>query len=108
MTNNELIKAPIDNKNVMQDWIEEVFDGQNCVWGKGSAVGYIYNEPVLAAWSDNMLLWQFILDNSIEDTNHLAVLKDRLNAHHDPDGSLVEKFTVIGNILMQQFYWKED
>ena len=28
----ELIPAPIDNKNVTTDWIEDVFDHQSCLW----------------------------------------------------------------------------
>lgn len=103
----ELIPAPIDNKNVVQDWIEEIFDYQTCIWGeKKSAIGYVHGQPVMAAWSENNLLWKFMEEKTIEDSDHLAVLKDRLNDAHDPDGELVETFKVLGNILWQKFYWK--
>ena len=105
----EMIPAPIDNKNVTTDWIETIFDSQSCVWGeKRSAVGYINGEPVIAAWDRNLLLWQFSLITSLEDSISLAILKDRLNAAHDPDGDLIETLNVVGNMLMQRFYWKNE
>ena len=105
----ELIPAPIDNKNVTTDWIEDVFDNQSCIWGENkSAVGYINEEPVIAAWDRNLLLWQFSLITSLEDSISLSILKDRLNAAHDPDGDLVEDLKVVGNLLMQKFYWKNE
>ena len=105
----ELIPAPIDNKNVTTDWIEDVFDNQSCIWGKkNSAVGYINEEPVIAAWDRNLLLWQFSLITSLEDSISLSILKDRLNAAHDPDGDLVEDLKVVGNLLMHKFYWKNE
>lgn len=109
MEKKELIPAPIDNKNVDTDWIETIFDNQSCVWGdKRSAVGYINGEPVIAAWDNNLLLWQFPLMPAIEDTVPLSILKNRLNAAHDPEGDLVEDFSVVANMLMQKFYWKNE
>lgn len=109
MEKKGLMPAPIDNKNVDTDWIETIFDNQSCVWGENkSAVGYINGEPVIAAWDGNLLLWQFPLITSLEDSSHLDVLKDRLNAAHDPNGDLIETFAVTGNLLMQKFYWKNE
>lgn len=108
MEEKKLIPAPIDNKNVMQDWIEEIFDYQTCIWGeKNRAIGFIHEQPVLATWGGNTLLWKFTEESTIEDSDHLAVLRDRLNDAHDPNGDLLEKFKVIGNVLVQQFYWRE-
>ncbi len=105
----ELIPAPIDNKNVVQDWIEEIFDYQTCIWGeKKSAIGYVHGQPVIAAWYKNILLWKFTEEKEIENSDHLAELRNRLNNAHDPNGNLIEEFKVIGNILMQKFYWKDE
>lgn len=103
-----LIPAPIDNKNVTTDWIEEVFDFQTCLYNKNKAVGFIDNEPVLATWQNNILLWNFHLETKIENSKHLTVLKKRLAEYHDPDGNLFEEFVVVGNTLMQKFYWKNE
>ena len=106
-----LMPAPIDNKNVMQDWIEEIFDYQTCVWGeKNCAVGFIHEQPVFAAWTNNHLTWKFTEVRLLDDDgcDHLAVLKDRLNDAHDPDGDLVETFRVARNVLWQSFYWKNE
>ena len=103
----ELIPAPIDEKNVTSDWIECVFDNQSCVWGKKSAVGYINGEPVIAAWDSNMLLWKFPITRDLDMSVHLAILKDRLERWNE-ERRFVEHFNVLGNMLMQKFYWKNE
>lgn len=109
MEEKKPIPAPIDNKNVMKDWIEEIFDYQTCIWGeKRCAIGFIHEQPVFAFWSNNVLTWKFTEEKSILDSDHLAILKDRLKDHHDPDGSLEETFRVVDNMLMQRFYWKNE
>ena len=104
----KMMPAPIDEKNVTSDWIECVFDNETCIWGKGKcAVGFIHEQPVMAAWSGNTMLWKFMEEQTIEDTDHLAVLKDRLRRCTDPESDLTETFNVVGNMLMQKFYWKD-
>lgn len=104
----KLIPAPIDEKNVTSDWIEDVFDNQSCVWGeKKSAVGYIDKQPVVAAWSENMLIWGFPITKNLENSVHLAILRDRLE-RWDEDNRFIEHFNVVGNMLIQKFYWKNE
>ena len=105
----ELIPAPIDGKNVSTDWIQDVFDNQSCVWNGQKAIGFINNHPVLVAWSDNILLWQFPLVTDIEEFGDLAVLRDRLKIYEDdPDNNFVTKDSIVGNLLMQKYYWKNE
>ena len=104
----KMMPAPIDNKNVMCDWIGEIFDNGDCTRNNNTLVGFIHEEPVIATWKDNILLWQFSIMRNIKDTLELSVLQKRLAEHHDIEGSLVEQFTIIGNLLMQQFYWKNE
>lgn len=105
----ELIPAPFDEKNVSTDWIQDVFDNQSCVWNGQKAIGFINNHPVLVAWSDNILLWQFPLVTDIEEFGDLAVLRDRLKIYEDdPDNNFVTKDSIVGNLLMQKYYWKNE
>ena len=104
----KLIPAPIDNKNVTTDWIEDIFDYQTCVWGKKCAVGFINSEPVIAGWKENLLIWQFPITTDFENSISLARLKDRLEKYSENNPELVEHYNVFGNMLMQKFYWKSE
>lgn len=104
-----LIPAPIDNKNILQDWIEYIFDYQSCIWGeKNRAIGFICGQAVLATWDGNNLLWTFTEKASINGSEYLSALRKRLESAHDPNGNLVEFFKVVGNSLWQTFYWKDE
>lgn len=103
----ELIPAPFDEKNVSTDWIRDVFDNQSCVWNKQTAIGFINDHPVLVTWDDNILLWKFPLVTDIREFGNLAVLRDRLKIYEDdPDNNFVTKDSLVGNLLMQKYYWK--
>lgn len=105
----KLIPAPIDNKNVTTDWIEEVFDYQTCIWGKReSAIGFIHDRPVVAEWSENNLFWKFVEEESIDGSDHLEELRKRLKVYDDANPELVESHNVIGNYFWQKFYWKNE
>ena len=100
--------APIDEKNVCTDWIEDVFDDNNCIWGKKSAVGYFKGEPVVVTWEGNVLYWRFPIISHLENSITLAYLKEKLCEWHDKESNLVDYFNVIGDTLTQSFYFKED
>ena len=105
----ELIPAPFDEKNVSTDWIQDVFDNQSCVWNKQTAIGFINNNPVLVTWDDNILLWKFPLVTDIKEFGNLAVLRDRLKIYEDdPNNNFVTKDSLVGNLLMQKYYWKSE
>lgn len=103
-----LIAAPIDNKNVTTDWIEDIFDNQNCTWGNKMAVGFIKDTPVIASWHDNVLIWTFPTVVSIEESGHLAELMSRLKEYNDANPELWEAYDGFKNFLMQKFYWDND
>jgi hypothetical protein len=102
------LPAPIDGKNVTTDWIEDIFDNLSCVKKQDCAVGFINDQPVLAAWSGNYLVWKFLELETIKDSVPLAELRKRLEKYHDPERDLEEKFAIIGNLLLQQFFWKDE
>ena len=108
MKEKELIPAPIDNKNVMEDWIEDIFDNQTCIWGDRKCIGFINGQTMIASWTLNRLMWKFAELKNIEGSECLNVLRRRLNEAHDPDGNLIEEFFVVGNRLWQDFYWKNE
>ena len=107
---NKLIPAPIDNKNVMTDWIEEIFDFQTAVRRKKTMVGFIADEPAVARWNDNVLIWTFPLwpTLTIEDSKPLEELKKRLKVYDDANVELITIDNVDRHSLMQKFFWKKD
>ena len=106
----KLIPAPLDNKNVTTDWIEEIFDFQTCIYGKKMAVGFIADEPVIAAWTVNTIIWSFpsLVMTCIDGTKPLEELRKRLSVYDDANTELKHEYCVIGNLLMQKFYWNKD
>ena len=109
MNKEELIPAPVDNKNVATDWIEDIFDFQTCVRNKKTAVGFIADEPAIVSWADNVILWSFpLVVSPIFGTARLEELKKRLKIYDDENPELVTDYEVVGNLLMQKFYWNNE
>ena len=54
-----LIPAPIDEKNITSDWIEDIFDNC-CFGGKGNNiyVGFIKDCVVLCEYHGNVINWK--------------------------------------------------
>lgn len=104
----DLLPAPIDGKSVTTDWIEEIFDHQTAAWGKGCMVGFINESPVMATWARNVLTWQFLNVASIKSSKELEVLKKRLSVFDDSNAELLHDYEIVGNILIERFFWNSD
>ena len=53
---NSLVPAPIDNKNVMLDWLEEnMFDDGSYAFSGNTYLGFIVGVPVMATIKDNIV-----------------------------------------------------
>lgn len=98
----ELIPAPIDEKNVSSDWIEDIFDNNLGIGCGKSAVGYIANLPVYVAWNSNYVVWKIIIGGD----ELLDEIERRLAAYEEDDSNLMSKRKKIGTIILQTFYWK--
>lgn len=101
---NVFTPAPLDDKNVMTDWIEEVFDWQSGLYHKNQCVGFIFNCPVLATWHDNVLTWHFI---SEEFKTAQSVLCERLKEKEDVNSELFSQLEIVYRDVKQYFYWRE-
>jgi hypothetical protein len=102
------IPAPIDEKNVCTDWIEEIFDYQSCLRYKKRAVGFVDEEPVIASWEGNLLTWKFPVMRDFENSISLAYLKEKLERYSEYNPELVEHYNVVGDTLEQRFYWRNE
>ena len=104
----KMIPAPIDEKNVTSDWIEDVFDGSNCVCNDNTLLGFIKDCPVIAAYYNNVIVWKFINESSEKTFDGLLELKKRLDEYDKENHELVTVAKVIGSILIQRFYFTND
>lgn len=102
-----LIPAPLDEKNVMTDWIMEIFDNYgDCVCNGKQYVGFVSNVPVYARYYGNTIVWMVIYTISPDHT--ISVLQSRLKEHEDTESSLFSKMTIEENVLYQEFFWLDD
>lgn len=128
--------APIDNKNVMEDWIyDEVFRNgfMETPWNKGnerSIIGYIDEILIMANWTfgDNHIRfrafgrihmfsqkWRSRVFTREEENKALAVLeritKSFLSLNEDKNSNL-QVWTIMNDCrqldLFCSFHWKDD
>lgn len=102
----ELIPAPIDDKNVMEDWINDVFDNGDCTEDRKRIIGFIDHSPAMASWHDNVLIWTFYEVAWVDRQNSIKELRRRLAEKEDPKSNLYSLITGGEHGLVQKFYWK--
>ena len=96
----EIILAPIDQKNVMSDWIAEIFDDGDCTSDGGNKlVGFIKGYPVYAKWFSNQIWWNFVQG---QDTGACKELIRRLDEHEDPKSVLFSRRDIFGDGIFSE------
>lgn len=85
-----LIKAPIDEKNVSSVWIDQVFDNLAFVQSGEKYVGFINDVPAWCEIYDNFVSWELCGDDGIEQA--FSELKYRLKQidNENPDNLVVK------------------
>lgn len=115
MEKKKLIPAPLDEKNVTTDWIEELFDDQSALYGKDKMLGFMAGAAVEASWSGNVLHWK-VLDGDGEAA--IGRLRQRYGERYPDEESpfivrktMTYKETYGSRTLTEYtmvFYWKPD
>ena len=97
--------APIDEKNVTTDWINDVFD--DCIECGNDMIGYINGVPLHVTWHDNILCWEIVGAKRILETSN--ELKRRLEEYEkDEDSTIMSNRLTCGYLTTQAFYFKPD
>lgn len=104
----KLIPAPIDDKNVMTDWIAEVFDDSFCVadYKNNQILGFIELCPVHVKWYRNRLEWHFV-DHQVDNKSAIDFLTKKLEEKAKANPELLQDWFVIGDGIAQNFYWRD-
>jgi hypothetical protein len=115
METSKLIPAPIDNKNIMEDWIEEIFDEQSALCSKHEYIGFIGGLGFTCRIEGNNLRWLLIhggyFANETERHNALDTLYKRLKEidKDNEESGIRTEYYRIGLIgLSQSFYFVDE
>ena len=114
----KLIPAPLDEKNLTTDWIEEVFDNYSCsCGGKRNNVytGIVEDCPVSCFVTHNRVMWHVDPHiGGVPNAGHaycslISRLKDLFDEDENP-GIVVEYDDSMkdGYFLVQTFYFKDE
>lgn len=103
-----LIPMPVDDKHVMTDWIDDVFDGhysQRCNGKHGNFIIGIYKDrPTLATISGNAITWQIL---GCHQTMHAELCDDIQSIGLEGNGLKIE-YEIKDDRLVQKFYLTEE
>jgi len=105
--------APIDEKNITSDWIEQCFDDYNCTYTevkrKNKYCGFILGECVMCSYTfgNNTLQWVIFAEGeklqSVRD--HLIHICKEIDKENE---GLVCEYQIENNTIYQSFYFECD
>ena len=125
---NSLVPAPIDNKNVMLDWLEEnMFDDGSYAFSGNTYLGFIAGVPVMATVKDNIVelkcipqpyrstdklddFGNAVIKNLTEDECHLTTYmvpayKQYIDDEREGDAKLLISFSIYEDEATISFHW---
>lgn len=113
METKTLILAPIDEKNITSDWIEDIFDTY-CFGGRKDniCVGFVNDCVVICSYFGNCIDWKVESEHfnysAPARTSAFSELKTRLKAIEEENPDVVVKSSVCNETLCitQSFYFK--
>ena len=105
----KLIPAPLDEKNVTTDWIEEVFDDCNCTRNGSVYTGFVKDSVCSCLVGRNTIIWKIDKDYAKDAGLSYTELLKRLREHDTPP--LVVKYDTSMKetlLLGQRFFFRDD
>ncbi len=121
---NELMEAPIDEKNVLADALFDLlFDNSLYVWEGCQAVGFVNNIATIASYLDNILVvkiipnntsqeekdrWNFAVVNSITGLELDNIKKFEYISFLNEDENIIFTYVVLRGVVEFQFHFNED
>ena len=113
--------APIDEKNVTSDWIEQIFDGYNCTYTEVKRThkycGFVGGELVMCSYTfgTNTLQWWIVIPSYDSETAYHynerlqrvnSILLERLQKFENDESDLFSYIDNKGYLIYQDFYFK--
>lgn len=108
----KLIPAPLDEKNVTTDWIDDIFDDSRCIQnGSGTYTGFVEDSVCSCLVGRHTIIWEINSNYSRDAEKSYNELEKRLKAIDNENPDLVVKYdTSMKEMLFlgQKFYFKDE
>ena len=102
----KLVPAPLDEKNVTTDWIEELFDDQSALYGSHKMIGFMAGAAMQAEWYGNVLKWKVLDgDGYVAIKRLIERYKERYPEKESP---FIVKYQIYSDAYVMKFYWKPE
>lgn len=121
---NELMEAPIDEKNVLADaLLDLLFDNSRYVWEGCQAVGFVNSLATIASYIDNILVVKIIPNNTSQEEKegwNLAVVNAITGLGLDnvekfeyvsllsEDENIIYTYMVMRGVIEFQFHFNKE
>lgn len=121
---NELMEAPIDEKNVLADaLLDLLFDNSRYVWEGCQAVGFVNSLATIASYIDNIFIVKIISNSTSQDEKeklNLAVINAITGLELDSvekfeyvsllneDENIVYTYMIMCGVIEFQFHFNKD
>lgn len=121
---NKLMKAPIDEKNVLADALFDLmFDNSLYIWEGSQAVGFVNNLATIASYHDNILVVKIIPNNTSQEEKcgwYIAVVNAITGLESDSiktfkyasllneDENIIYTYVVVCGVIEFQFHFNKE
>lgn len=121
---NKLMKAPIDEKNVLADALFDLmFDNSLYIWEGCQAVGFVNNLATIASYHDNILVVKIIPNNTSQEEKcgwYIAVVNAITGLESDSiktfkyasllneDENIIYTYVVVCGVIEFQFHFNKE
>lgn len=101
-----MIKAPLDEKNISPSQIIDDLTCCNNIGKEDTAVGYMYNTPVLFEYADNIMRIRF--RNASDFLKHKCDIRKYIKDMAENTEHLYVNASYTDRCIDMRFYWKEE
>lgn len=100
------IEALLDGKDLTTDWVEDIYDLNQCVVTDNQAIGFVCDIPVYATWYNNRA--EFVpMPNCWNDESLRRKIKERLT-NEFADSDVIAEVYVVDKWVSVLFYFKSE
>ena len=106
----KLVPAPIDEKNITSDWIEEIFDDCNCTHFGRMLTGFVAGSACSCIYQKNNIYWEIHKFFCVEESKAYNELIRRLKEQDVVPYIVVKYDDSLSKELMlkQSFFFVEE
>ena len=107
----KLTPAPLDEKNVTTDWIDDIFDDSSCTCNGSTYTGFVKDSVCSCLVGSNTIIWKIDKDYAKDAMQSYKELQERLKVLDGENPGLVVRYDTSMQeqlLLGQRFYWADE